>query len=233
MNLPQTHQKADYVESMFDRIAGRYDFMNRLMTFGVDRSWRRAAVDAAGAAAGVRILDLGCGTGDLCRDAAARGAQLVGLDPAARMLALARRRSADCEFVRAHGETLPFGNESFDAILTGFALRNFSDVDAVLVECARVLRPGGKLVVLEVDVPASRVLRAGFDVYFRGVVPVLGRLIADRDAYAYLAQSLAYLPDEKTLAKSLARAGFTSIEKRRLMGGAAQLVCATKAHVHV
>jgi demethylmenaquinone methyltransferase/2-methoxy-6-polyprenyl-1,4-benzoquinol methylase len=214
---------------MFDRIAGRYDLMNRLMTFGADRGWRRVTVDAAGIAPGVRVLDLGCGTGDLCRDASVRGAEVVGLDPAARMIEIATGRAPDCRFVRAHGEALPFENGSFDAVVTGFALRNFSDVDAVLAECARVLRPGGRIAILEVDVPRSRLLRTGFDVYFRGVVPLLGRVVSDGTAYSYLAKSLAYLPDEERLAGSLQRAGFVYVTKRRLLGGAAQLVHARKA----
>jgi demethylmenaquinone methyltransferase / 2-methoxy-6-polyprenyl-1,4-benzoquinol methylase len=229
VSLPSASEKARYVESMFDRIAGRYDLMNRLMTFGADRGWRRATIEAAGIETGTRVLDLGCGTGDLCWDAKARGAAVVGLDPAARMIELATDRVPDCRFVRAHGEALPFTSDSFDAVVTGFALRNFSDVDAVLAECARVLVPGGRIAILEVDVPRSRLLRTGFDVYFRGVVPLLGRVVSDGSAYSYLAKSLAYLPDEQSLSASLTRAGFSSVMKRRLLGGAAQLVHARKA----
>lgn len=232
MNLPSTGEKASYVESMFDRIAARYDLMNRLMTFGADRGWRRAAVEAAHVAPGVRVLDLGCGTGDLSRDAKLRGAEVVGVDPAVRMIDLATRRAPGCRFVRAQGEALPFASASFEAVLTGFALRNFSDVDAVLRECARVLVPGGHLVILEVDVPESRVLRSGFDVYFRGIVPLLGRMISEGEAYGYLAKSLVYLPGEPQLAAALKRAGFASTEKRRLLAGAAQLVHAVKGRVH-
>jgi demethylmenaquinone methyltransferase/2-methoxy-6-polyprenyl-1,4-benzoquinol methylase len=229
VNLPSSGEKAGYVESMFDRIAGRYDLMNRLMTFGADRGWRRVTVEAAGIAPGIRVLDLGCGTGDLCRDANLLGAAVVGVDPAARMIEVATDRVPGCRFVRAHGEALPFTSESFDAVVTGFALRNFSDVDAVLAECARVLTPGGRIAILEVDVPRSRLLRTGFDVYFRGVVPLLGRVVSDGSAYSYLAKSLVYLPDEQRLAASLRQAGFTSVTKRRLLGGAAQLVHARKA----
>jgi demethylmenaquinone methyltransferase/2-methoxy-6-polyprenyl-1,4-benzoquinol methylase len=227
--LPAPEQKSRFVERMFDRIAPRYDLMNRLMTLGIDRSWRRQAVAAAHISAGDRVLDVGCGTGDLCRAARAGGARAIGIDPAAGMLALAARDAAGCTYVRAVAERLPVADASCDAVVSGFALRNFTSVEAVLGECARVLVPGGRLVILEVDVPASSLLRAGFRAYFHGVVPLLGRLVSDGRAYSYLAGSLAFLPDEQRLARLLADAGFARIEKRRLSGGAAQIVCAIRS----
>ena len=228
LSLPPPEQKREFVRELFDRIAPRYDLMNRLMTLGRDRAWRRATVEAARVGAGERVLDLGCGTGDLAALCRARGASVIGLDLAPAMLRAARRRAPGCGLVRGDGAALPLPAASLDVVTCGFALRNFTDLDAVLDECARVLVPGGRLAVLEVDEPRSRPLRWGHAVHFRLVVPRLGAWLSDAEAYRYLPESVSYLPDEADLRARLARAGFATSEKRRRMLGAIQLWIATR-----
>ena len=229
MTLPGDSEKRAVVEAMFDRIAPRYDLMNRLMTFGIDRGWRRRAIAALGLGAGERVLDLACGSGDLAIAAAEAGARVVGLDFSAGMLRAAQERGVGCGLVRADALALPFADGAVDAVVSGFALRNFVDLAAAFAESARVLRPGGRLALLEVDRPASALLRFGHAIYFRRIVPLLGALLADRDAYAYLPESTAYLPEEAALFAMLRGAGFTSLRKQSLLGGAAQLVTGARA----
>ncbi|MEO6029624.1 MAG: ubiquinone/menaquinone biosynthesis methyltransferase [Candidatus Binatia bacterium] len=229
MTLPVGAEKRAVVEAMFDRIAPRYDLMNRLMTFGIDRAWRRRAIDSLVLGPGARVLDLACGSGDLTAAARAAGARVVGLDVSAGMLEAARARQLGDVLVRGDALALPLADGSMDAVVSGFALRNFVDLAAAFAEVARVLRPGGRLALLEVDRPASALLRMGHAVYFRRIVPLLGALIAEREAYAYLPESTAYLPDAPTLAGLLDRAGLTAIRKATLLGGAAQLVTAERS----
>jgi len=224
--LPPAEHKRAAVEAMFDRIAPRYDLMNRLMTFGIDRAWRRATLASLELRSGARLIDLACGTGDLTVEAAAAGARAVGLDFSTGMLCEARHRDARCSWVRADALALPLRAGCGDAVVCGFALRNLTDVAAALDEAARVLKPGGRLALLEVDTPANSLVRLGHRLYFRRIVPLLGRLLSDRDAYSYLPESVAYLPVEAELAEMLSRAGFHGIEKRRLCAGVAQLVTA-------
>ena len=231
MTLPAADDKRAVVEAMFDRIAPRYDLMNRLMTFGIDRGWRRRAIAALGLRPGERVLDLACGSGDLAAAARATGARVVGIDFSAGMLRQARTRRLDCGLVRADALALPFADASIDAVVSGFALRNFADLAAALAESARVLRCDGRLALLEVDRPASTLLRWGHAIYFRRVVPFIGALLSERDAYAYLPESTVYLPDETALREILVAAGFRTIRKRSLLGGAAQLVTARRAEV--
>lgn len=229
MSLPEAAAKGAAVEAMFDRIAGSYDRMNRVMTLGLDRSWRRRTVASLALRPGDRVLDLACGTGDLSADVARAGGRPVGLDVSANMLRMAARRKAAPGLVRAGAEGLPFAPSSFDAVVSGFALRNFSDLAAALDEAARVLRPGGRMALLEVDTPSRALLRAGHQVWFRSVVPLLGRLLADRDAYRYLPDSVVYLPAESELRAMLARAGIGAVAKRSFLGGAIQLVTGERA----
>ncbi len=229
MTLPADSDKRAVVEAMFDRIAPRYDLMNRLMTFGVDRGWRRRTIDALGLRAGERVLDLACGSGDLAVAAAEVGARVVGLDFSAGMLRAARTRGVACDLVRADALALPLADGAVDAVVSGFALRNFVDLAAAFAEGARVLRPGGRIALLEVDRPASALLRFGHAIYFRRIVPLLGALVAERDAYAYLPESTAYLPDEPTLFAMLGAVGFGALRKQSLLGGAAQLVTGERA----
>ncbi len=224
--LPQGEAKRDAVESMFDRLAPRYDRMNRIISLGLDRRWRRHTVAALGARPGARVLDLACGTGDLCRDLAASGARPIGIDFSAGMLAAAR---TDAPLVRGDGAALPFGAAALDAITCGFALRNFVELDAVFAECARTLRPGGRFAALDATVPANPVMRAGNAVWFRGAVPLLGRVVAhDPDAYSYLPKSTAYLPPPPELAERLRGAGFVDVAHRAFTGGSVVLLTGTR-----
>jgi demethylmenaquinone methyltransferase/2-methoxy-6-polyprenyl-1,4-benzoquinol methylase len=227
--LPPGTQKQRYVERMFDDIAPRYDFMNRLMTFGIDRSWRRATIEAAGIGPGSVVADIGCGSGDLCVDAASSGATMIGIDPSRGMLELAQRRAPRAQLLRTVGEALPLADSSCTAVVSGFALRNWSSIPSVFSEAARVLVSGGRLAVLEIDVPDRASLRLGFNLYFGRVVPWLGSVLSNANAYQYLADSLAYLPSNVELHGMLADAGFEDMLKTRLTGGVAQLITATRS----
>jgi demethylmenaquinone methyltransferase / 2-methoxy-6-polyprenyl-1,4-benzoquinol methylase len=224
--LPTGDEKTARVRAMFDTIAPRYDLVNRVMTFGLDRGWRRSTMAALALPPGALVLDLACGTGDLSRLGARGGYRMVGADLSAGMLAANDRA---VPVVEADGRRLPFGDGAFDGLVCGYALRNFSDLPGTLAEAARVVRPGGRLAVLEVDAPASRVLRAGYDLWFQRAVPVLGAVLSDRDAYAYLPRSVAYLPPAAVLRRLLVDAGFSGVGIRPLAGGLSQLVVATRA----
>ncbi len=227
--IPAAPEKRAYVRAMFDRIAPRYDLMNRLLTGGLDQRWRRAALEAARVGPGDRVLDLACGTGDLAELARARGAAVVGIDFSREMLRAAARRCPGAPLVQADALALPFADASASVVTCGFALRNFVSLSAVLRECARVLAPGGRLALLEVDRPERWLVRTGHSLYFDRVVPRIGALLSDRAAYRYLPDSTRYLPPEAELLALIERAGFASAQKRRLLLGSAQLVVAERA----
>jgi demethylmenaquinone methyltransferase/2-methoxy-6-polyprenyl-1,4-benzoquinol methylase len=210
---------------MFDAIAPRYDLLNRILTFGMDVGWRKRAVRSLQLPAGSRVLDLACGTGDLCRELARRGYRPVGVDRSAGMLA-ARRTTAP--LVRGDALRLPFPDRSVDGIVCGFALRNFAGLKPFLGECGRVLRVGGRVALLEVSEPENSVLRAGHSVYFGKVVPLVGGLLSDGAAYRYLPKSVAYLPPPNRMVSMLAEAGFGSAARRTLSTGIAQLLTGTR-----
>jgi demethylmenaquinone methyltransferase / 2-methoxy-6-polyprenyl-1,4-benzoquinol methylase len=223
MSLPRESEKAAVVEAMFDRIAARYDLMNRIMTFGMDRAWRRRAVSTLELTAGCVVVDLACGTGDLSMEAAKSGARVIGVDFAAKMLRRARTKAAGLDLVRADALRLPMREGCCDAVVSGFAVRNFVNLQSILMECARVLKAGGRIALLEVDTPPSRLLRAGHRIYLHKVVPLMGRLV-DSDAYSYLPSSTAYLPKEGEMIEMMRAAGFEALNKQRLLGGAVQIV---------
>ncbi|HEX2192547.1 MAG TPA: class I SAM-dependent methyltransferase, partial [Acidimicrobiales bacterium] len=154
--LPEGPEKVRAVDRMFDTIAPRYDLLNRLLTFGMDVGWRRRAVRSLALPPGSVVLDLACGTGDLCRELAAAGLRPVGVDRSQGMLAAARTEAA---LVRGDGLRLPVPDHSVDGVVCGFALRNFVGLEPFFAECARVLRPGGRVGILEVSQPANPVLR--------------------------------------------------------------------------
>ena len=207
----------DAVRSMFDRIAPVYDAMNRLMTGGLDLRWRRLTA-AAAVSRGDRVLDAACGTGDLAlADLAAGAAEVVGVDFAPRMLDRARAKSDAVEWVRGDLLALPFADASFDAATIGFGLRNVADLEAGVRELRRVLRPGGRLAVLEITRPRG-VLRPFFSLWFDRLVPAAGKLVPGGGAYAYLPASVRRFPGAEELAAVLERAGFADV-RFRLLGG--------------
>lgn len=223
--LPSPDDKVPTVRAMFDRIAPRYDLVNRLLTFRMDVGWRRRCVRWLGLPAGSVVVDLACGTGDLCRELAGKGLRPVGMDLSLGMLRHARTAAP---LVQADATRLPLGDASIDGVTCGFALRNLADVDAFLAECSRVLRTGGRLVLLEVSAPANPVLRAGHRWYFGSVVPWVGGKLSDAAAYRYLPASVVYLPTSPELHSALAHHGFTSVTERQLSGGIAQVWLATR-----
>jgi len=224
-DLPQGEEKVRAVRAMFDAIAPRYDLVNRIMTFRMDVGWRRRAVRSLDLGPAATVVDLATGTGDLCRDLRSAGYRPVGLDLSLGMLRHARTTAP---LVQGDALRLPLGDASVDGAVSGFALRNFVDLGAVFDELARVVRPGGRLALLDVAVPANPVLRAGHAVYFGHVVPRIGAALSDGDAYRYLPRSVAYLPPTEDMLARLRQAGFGAVDRRLLSGGISQLIVATR-----
>jgi demethylmenaquinone methyltransferase / 2-methoxy-6-polyprenyl-1,4-benzoquinol methylase len=217
-------ERARYVQAMFARIAGRYDLMNRLMTGGQDVRWRRLAIDLAQLPPGGRLLDLGTGTGDLALEAFGRDAGLlaIGADFTIEMMQVGRRRPGG-QAVRWAGSdalNLPFGEAVFDAVTSGYLMRNVADVRRAWAEQFRVLKPGGRVVCLDTTPPPRNVLRPFINFHLHVVIPTLGRLVAGAsDAYTYLPDSTeGFLPAE-ALAERMREAGFVEVGFRRLMLG--------------
>ena len=228
MRLPAQEEKARTVREMFDRIAPGYDRMNVLMTGGLDRVWRRRLMREVGLGAGDRVVDLGCGTGDLIELATEAGAQAVGIDPAGGMLAVARDRGMGALVVQGDALAIPLADQSVDIVTTAFALRNVLSIPPVFQESSRILRPGGRIAILEVSQPAFGPARAVHTFYFQKVVPLVGQLLADREAYRYLPASVAYLPEPAVLISMLEENGFGQVRRISLGAGAVQLLVGTR-----
>ena len=223
--LPVGEEKVRAVRSMFDSIAPRYDLVNRVMTFGMDTGWRRKSIRALALRPGAVVLDVACGTGDFCREIAAAGHFVVGADFSMGMLRAAR---TDAPLLQADALRLPLRDSAVDAATCGFALRNVTDVSDLFRELARVVKPGGRIALLEVSEPKSSVLRAGHHVYFHKVVPWIGGLLSDKDAYGYLPRSTAYLPPTESLLERLRASGFPDAAARNMGLGAVQLLTGTR-----
>lgn len=223
--LPQGHEKERAVQEMFDRISGRYDLVNRVMTFGMDVRWRRHAVDELRLDPGKLIADVACGTGDFCREIESRSARAVGLDMSLGMLRSAR---TEAPLVQADGLRLPLRDGSVDGVTCGFALRNVLDIDRLFGEFARVVSSGGRVAILEVAEPRSKALSAGHSLYFRKLVPLVGGLLSDKDAYSYLPRSTEYLPPTPRLVEMLESAGLSEVSVKTFALGAAQCLSATR-----
>jgi demethylmenaquinone methyltransferase/2-methoxy-6-polyprenyl-1,4-benzoquinol methylase len=219
-------QFATEVRGMFDRIAGVYDLMNSAMTAGLHHQWRQRAVDRAEVGPGSDALDVCCGTGDLALELRRRiGAdgRVVGCDFSEPMLELARRKSGEeglpVEFGWADALELPYGDEGFDAVTIGFGARNLSDLGRGLAEMARVLKPGGRLVILEITRPQREPLASFYSLWFDRVVPVIGSFAGDSDAYSYLPNSVRTFPEPESLAAMMDEAGLREIRWLLLAGG--------------
>lgn len=211
---------------MFDRIAGVYDLMNTAMTAGLHHRWRGRAADRAELEPGGRALDVCCGTGDLALELARRAGpegEVVGCDFSEPMLELARAkaldRGLDARFEWADALELPYEDSSFDAVTVGFGVRNLSDLDRGLAEMVRVLRPGGRLAILEITQPRRPPLSTFFSLWFDRIVPRLGAVAGDRDAYTYLPESVKRFPPPDGLAARMDAAGFERIRWTVLAGG--------------
>jgi demethylmenaquinone methyltransferase/2-methoxy-6-polyprenyl-1,4-benzoquinol methylase len=218
---------ADAVRTMFDRIAPVYDAMNRVMTAGLDQRWRRLTAEAA-VRRGDRVLDACCGTGDLAVADARAGGRVVGLDFSERMLERARRKSPEVEWVRGDLLELPFDDASFDAATVGFGVRNVADLELALRELRRVLRPRGRLAILEITTPRGP-LRLFYRLWFDRIVPLLGKLLRGGSAYTYLPASVRRFPGPEDLAALLGEAGFADVSFRFLAGGIVALHRGTAA----
>ena len=222
--LPETQ-----VRAMFDRIARVYDRMNGVMTAGMHHRWRERAVDLAAVGPGSRALDVATGTGDLAIALRARGADVVAMDFSERMLELARAKAPDIRFEAGNALALPYADGEFDAVTVGFGARNFSDLGKGLAEMARVTRPGGRLVVLEITTPQKPPLSLFFKLWFAQAVPRLGRLAGDPDAYTYLPSSVRRFPGPQALAAGLAAAGLTDVRWVLTAGGIIALHAGVRA----
>jgi demethylmenaquinone methyltransferase/2-methoxy-6-polyprenyl-1,4-benzoquinol methylase len=212
---------------MFDSIATRYELVNTVMTFGLDRHWRRRALELLALAPSTAVLDLACGTGDFVRLLERSGYRAVGVDLSAGMLGAAHDLGSP--LLLADGARLPLATGALDGCVSGFALRNFVDLPAVLAEVARVLRPGGRISLLDVDRPDHGLLRAGNDLWCRLGVPAIGALLSSAEAYRYLPRSYAYLPPRAGLLRLVESAGFVDVAHHPLSGGITQVVTATRS----
>ena len=223
--LPEGAAKQRAVREMFDAIAPRYDLVNRIMTFRLDVRWRRRTVRDLRLPRGATVLDLAAGTGDLCIDLREAGLTPISIDLSFGMLAADRSGAprAQADILR-----LPVPDGAVDGVTCGFALRNLTDLDAFFVELARVVRPGGRIALLDVGIPKHPVIRFGNSIYFGRIVPRIGALLSDGAAYRYLPKSVAYLPDPAEMVAMLRRAGFADASHHLLSGGLTQQLLGTR-----
>ena len=224
-HLPEGDDKVQAVRSMFDAIAPRYDLVNRIMTFRMDVGWRKRTVRQLRLGPGSIVLDLACGTGDFCRELAGYDLVPIGADLSYGMLAAGR---SGAPLVQADILRLPMPDASVDGVTCGFALRNLVELEAFFVELARVVRPGGRVAILEVAEPPNPIMRWGHGVYFGKVVPRIGGLLSDPTAYRYLPKSVAYLPPPDELLSLFRGAGFSDGTRALFSGGISQLLLGTR-----
>lgn len=221
MSLLNGNERAVYVRRMFARVAARYDLMNRLMTGGMDRRWRREVIRRAGLHAGDRLLDLGAGTGDLAREAERQqpGVHAIAADFTLEMM-IRGRKYGPLAWAGADALCLPFPDETFDVVVSGFLMRNVTEVPLALAEQFRVLKPGGRIVILDSTPPRRTLLWPFIWLYLHAVIPLLGRLVTGLgEAYRYLPESTERFLSVEQLAGCLQAAGFKQIGFKRLMGG--------------
>jgi demethylmenaquinone methyltransferase / 2-methoxy-6-polyprenyl-1,4-benzoquinol methylase len=220
------------VRAMFDRIAGFYDVMNTVMTAGLHHRWRARAADLAALSPGDSALDVACGTGDLAIELSRRvgaGGQVIGSDFAPEMLERARQKAPELHWELGNALDLPYASNRFDAATVGFGARNFADLDRGLAEMARVVKPGGRVVVLEITTPRKPPLSTFYSLWFDRIVPLIGRLTGENEAYTYLPSSVKRFPGPEGLATAMERAGLREIRWILTAGGIIALHVGTKA----
>jgi demethylmenaquinone methyltransferase/2-methoxy-6-polyprenyl-1,4-benzoquinol methylase len=217
MSVASGRLPAEGVRAMFDRIAPVYDAMNRTMTAGLDRRWRRTTAESV-VRQGDDVLDACCGTGDLAIACARAGGTVTGLDFSERMLERARRKAPELQWVRGDLLELPFADASFDAATVGFGVRNVEELERALSELRRVLRSGGRIGILEITRPRG-LLAPFYRFWFDGVVPLLGKLLPGGSAYTYLPASVRRFPGPEELAEAMTQAGFVNVRFRFFAGG--------------
>lgn len=225
-SLPVGDEKTRVVRTMFDKIAPKYEFVNKIMTFGMDGRWRRNTVKKLYLPPKSIVLDIASGTGDLTRESLKQKNEVISTDLSFGMLAVGhgmpKRIQSDAAF-------LPFKSAFFDGITCGYALRNFTHLEQAIQEMARVLKPGGRISILEIAEPTNPVWRFGFRMWFRKIVPVVGSIFSDRDAYTYLPKSTVYLPPKYELVTLFRKSGFVAVNHQFVMGGLSQIITATRS----
>lgn len=224
--LPEGEEKVAAVRDMFDAIAPKYDRLNRIISFRLDVRWRKRAIKQLALPSGSTVLDLASGTGDLCIDLSKAGLRPFSMDLSFGMLAADRSGSPR---VQTDILRLPVPEASVDGVTCGFALRNLLDLEVFFTELARVVKPGGRIALLDVSTPPNRVLRFGNNIYFGKIVPKIGAALSDGAAYSYLPKSVAYLPEPDEMVAMLKRAGFTDGSHQQLSGGLTQLMVGTRS----
>ena len=228
--LASPDSKAPYVRRLFHTIADRYDLITVLLSFGLDRRWKRQLIQLSGARPGMRALDLACGTGDIAFGLARRGARTTGLDITLRMLQLARAKSERAAFLAGDMTSLPFPDRSFDLVTTGYGIRNVPRIEPAIAEISRVLRPGGVLLSLDFDRPDNAVLRAIYLGYLTVVGSALGWVLhRDPDTYRYIPASISRYPGARRVAAQLGHAGFAESRVIPLLGGLMAINVARRA----
>ena len=223
--LPEGDEKVAAVRDMFDAIAPKYDRLNRIISFRLDVRWRKRAVRDLALSSGSTVLDLASGTGDLCIDLAAAGMQPISMDLSFGMLSADR---SGAPRVQTDILRLPVPDASVDGVMCGFALRNLVDLPTFFAELGRVVKPGGRIALLDVSVPKHRLVRWGNGIYFGKIVPKIGAALSDGAAYAYLPKSVAYLPAPDVMLEALGAAGFGDATHQQLSGGLTQLMVGTR-----
>ncbi len=223
--LPYGKDKTIAIRSMFDAIAPRYDLLNRILTFGQDISWRKKSLRALGLPKNSIVIDLASGTGDLSILMRKNNLVPIGVDLSLGML---KHNRSQTSLVQSDAASLPFRSESIDGVISGFALRNFTNLDLVFDEMSRVLRPKGRFALLEVSVPNNTFLKLGHGIYFNKIVPAIGGALSDSTAYQYLPKSIEYLPPVDKMLSILGKKGFTNLGHVSFSFGIAQLFMGEK-----
>ncbi len=223
--LPEGEEKRAAVRDMFDTIAPRYDLVNRIMTFRLDVGVRKRTLQSLALEPRSTVLDLACGTGDFVKALEAQGHTAIGIDLSYGMMAAASHKSP---YVQGDLLALPVADSSVDAAVCGYALRNLVALPPFFAELVRVVRPGGRIALVDVSAPEQRLLRAGFDLHFNKIVPLIGGLLSDKNAYSYLPRSVSYLPEPAEMLAQMTAAGLRDAQRTQLTLGIAQLLTARR-----